>query len=160
MLSMKSKYALRALMVLADQKNKMLPIKTIAKEADAPSKFLEAILLELKNQGFVNSKRGIFGGYFLSKPAEAIMTGDIIRLIDGPLAPIRCASVTAYQKCDDCADEKTCVIRKVMVGVRNAISGVLDGTSLADMLAMESPPALSPVTKALSLTPNPRKETQ
>jgi Rrf2 family protein len=136
MLSMKAKYALRALIVLGKSHGKMLQIKTIAKDADAPQKFLETILLDLKNQGFVASKRGIFGGYYLSKKPEEIMVGNIIRVIDGPLAPIRCASITAYQKCDDCTDENTCEIRKVMQEVRHAIAGVLDKRSLSDLMRM------------------------
>ena len=134
MLSMKSKYAIRALMVLAANEGKMLQSKVIAKEADAPMKFLESILLELKHHDVVESKRGIFGGYFLRKPASAIMLGDIIRCIDGTLAPIRCASVTAYEKCDDCQDENACTIRHAMIEVRDAISGVLDNKTLADMV--------------------------
>lgn len=134
MLSMKAKYAIRALMVLANHEGKMVPAKTIAKEADAPMKFLETILLELKNHGFVESKRGIFGGYFLKSPATKIRIGDVIRLIDGMLAPIPCASVTAYEKCADCTDEATCAIRHVMIEVRNAIAGVLDNKTLAELL--------------------------
>lgn len=134
MLSMKAKYALRALMVLARHDRRMLQIKAIAKEADVPQKFLETILLEMKNQNIVDSKRGIFGGYFLNKPAETVMIGNLIRAIDGPLAPIRCASVSHYRKCEDCTDEATCEIRKLMREVRDAISNVLDKTSLADML--------------------------
>ena len=133
MLSMKAKYAIRALIIMARNEKKMLQIKTIAKEAEVPQKFLEAILVELKGHGIVESKRGIFGGYFLLKPAAEVMTGDIIRIIDGPLAPIRCASQTSYQKCDDCADEETCVIRKTMMEVRNAISSVLDNKSLREL---------------------------
>ena len=134
MLSMKAKYALRALMVMARNEKKMLAAKTIAKEADIPQKFLENILQELRHHGFVDSKRGIFGGYFLVKPATQISVGDLIRTVDGPLAPIRCASVTAYQKCDDCLDETTCAIRKTMLEVRNAISDVLDNKSLREMM--------------------------
>ena len=134
MLSMKSKYAIRALMVLAANEGKMLQTKAIAKEADAPVKFLESILLELKHGGMVESKRGIFGGYYLLMPAKNIMLGEVIRRIDGMLAPIHCASVNAYQKCDDCTDEKTCAIRHAMIEVRNAISGVLDKKSLAEMV--------------------------
>lgn len=136
MLSMKAKYALRALVVLAIDEKKMQQSKAIAKRADVPSKFLETILAELRGRGMVESKRGIFGGYFLAKPASEIKIGDIVRLIDGPLAPLRCASVNYYQKCDDCEDEHTCVIRKMMVQVRDAISDVLDKQSLADMLAL------------------------
>ena len=133
MLSMKAKYAIRALSVLARNEKKMLQSKVIAKEADVPQKFLEAILLQLKNDHIVDSKRGIFGGYFLKKPAALITLGNIIRLIDGPLAPIRCASTTAYQKCDDCTDETTCSIRKVMIEVRNSIAGVLDNKTILDV---------------------------
>ncbi len=138
MLSMKSKYALRALVVMASQENKMLQSKAIAKQADVPAKFLEAILAELKNNQIIGSKRGIFGGYFLNKPAKHLMIGDVIRVLDGMLAPLQCASVYDYKKCDDCNDETICVIRKVMVNVRNAISDVLDRQSLADMLSMST----------------------
>jgi Rrf2 family protein len=133
MLSMKAKYALRAIMTLARNDMQMMQSRAIASDADVPPKFLETILQELKSHGFVDSKRGIFGGYFLAKPAEKIMVGDLIRVIDGPLAPIRCASVTAYQKCDDCVDERGCEIRKTMVEVRNAIAAVLDNKTIQDM---------------------------
>ena len=95
MLSMKAKYALRAMMVLARNERKLMQTKAIAKSADVPHKFLEAILSDLKNHGMVSSKRGVMGGYQLSRPADLITIGDIIRIMDGPLAPIRCASVTA-----------------------------------------------------------------
>jgi Rrf2 family protein len=136
MLSMKAKYALRALVVLSAHEKKMMQGKAIAKEADVPPKFLEAILIELRNHGIVESKRGIFGGYFLARSPNEIMVGDIVRFIDGTLAPLRCASVSDYQKCDDCQDEDTCVIRKVMVDVRNAISRELDNRSLAEVLRL------------------------
>ncbi len=135
MLSMKAKYALRAMMVLAKNEKKLLQTKAVAKEADVPQKFLEAILLDLKNHGLVASKRGMLGGYSLSKPADVITVADIVRITDGPLAPIRCASITAYQRCDDCPDEGTCAIRHVMKDVRVAISDVLDKTTLQDMLS-------------------------
>ena len=121
-------------MVMAKTENKMLASKAIAKAADVPQKFLDNILQEMRQQGLVDSKRGIFGGYFLARPASQIMVGDLIRMIDGPLAPIRCASQSAYQKCEDCVDEATCSIRKVMIEVRNSISGVLDKKSVRDML--------------------------
>lgn len=131
---MKAKYAIRALIVLGKNDKKMLQIKTIAQQADVPQKFLETILLDLKNKGFVASKRGIFGGYFLAKDTTDINVGNVIRVIDGPLAPIRCASVTAYQKCDDCTNEMTCVIRKTMIEVRNAIANVLDNKTLKELV--------------------------
>lgn len=135
MLSMKAKYALRAMMVLAKHEKKLMQTKTIAKEADVPAKFLEAILADLKNHGVVSSKRGMMGGYNLSKPADVITIGDIIRIMDGPLAPIRCASVTAYQPCEDCPDEGKCAIRHVMKDVRLAISNVLDQRTIKDMIS-------------------------
>ena len=138
MLSMKAKYGIRALMVLAANEGKMLQSKMIAREADAPMKFLESILLELRHQGLIESKRGIFGGHGLSKPAKAITLGEIIRTMDGMLAPIHCASVTSYQKCDDCVDENACAIRHAMMEVRNAISDVLDNKTLADMVKEQS----------------------
>lgn len=136
MLSMKAKYALRALMVMARNEKKLLQTRTIAKEADVPHKFLEAILSDLRAQGIVISKRGILGGYRLAKPADVITIGEVVRRIDGPLAPIRCASVTAYQPCEDCMDVAGCAIRKVMVEVRQAIAGVLDNRSIRDMVQM------------------------
>ncbi len=136
MLSMKAKYALRALIMMAVNEKKMLQSKVIASQADVPAKFLEAILAELKHNGIVGSKRGIFGGYFLNKPAAELMIGQVIRVLDGTLAPLQCASTSDYKKCDDCVDEGACVIRKVMVDVRNAISEVLDKQSLADILKL------------------------
>lgn len=135
MLSMKAKYSLRALMVLARNERKLMQTRAIAQSADVPHKFLEAILSDLKNHGMVSSKRGVLGGYQLSRPAEVITVGDIIRIMDGPLAPIRCASVTAYQPCEDCPDEALCAIRDVMTDVRVAISGVLDKRTIADLLS-------------------------
>lgn len=136
MLSMKAKYALRACMVLARNERKLMQTRSIAKDADVPHKFLETILSDLKGQGIVTSKRGMLGGYRLSKPADVITIGDIIRIMDGPLAPIRCASVTGYQPCDDCPDEGKCAIRSVMMDVRIAIASVLDQKTIKDMLSM------------------------
>lgn len=133
MLSMKAKYAMRALIVLAKSKKDMTQSKVIAKEAGVPIKFLENILQELKRNHLVDSKRGVFGGYYLARPAKDITVAELIRVIDGPLAPVRCASLTAYQKCDDCRDEKTCQIRKTMKKVRDAMADVLDNTTILDM---------------------------
>jgi Rrf2 family protein len=134
MLSMKAKYAIRAMMVLAKNEKKLMQTKKIAKEADVPHKFLEAILSDLKSNAIVTSKRGILGGYFLAKTADLVTVGDIVRIMDGPLAPIRCASLTAYAPCEDCPDEGKCAIRNVMKDVRVAISGVLDQRSIKDMI--------------------------
>jgi Rrf2 family protein len=137
MLSMKAKYALRALMVMSQNEKKMLSSKTIAEQADAPSKFLDNILQELRHHGIVDSKRGIFGGYFLVQSPENLRLGDIVRMIDGMLAPVPCASVTAYRRCDDCQDEATCKIRHVMMRVRQAISDVLDTISLKELAQLD-----------------------
>jgi Rrf2 family protein len=137
MLSMKAKYALRALMVMSQNEKKMLSSKVIAEKANAPSKFLDNILQELRHHGVVDSKRGIFGGYFLVQPPEKLNLGDIVRMIDGMLAPVPCASVTAYRRCDDCEDEATCKIRYVMLSVREDISNVLDTISLKELTHLD-----------------------
>jgi Rrf2 family protein len=136
MLSQKTKYALRALLMLAEQgEARMIQVSDIAEKQKAPKKFLELILLELKKHGLLHSQRGKRGGYTLAKPADEIYFGQIVRIMDGPLAPIPCASLTGYRKCADCADEATCPIRRVMRRVRDAMSGILDKTTLADALA-------------------------
>jgi Rrf2 family protein len=134
---MKAKYALRALMVMTQNEKKMLSSKVIAEKANAPSKFLDNILQELRHHGVVDSKRGIIGGYFLVQPPEKLNLGDIVRMIDGMLAPVPCASVTAYRRCDDCEDEATCKIRYVMLSVREAISNVLDTISLKELTHLD-----------------------
>ncbi len=135
MLSMKAKYALKALIFMAQKEQTALPSKQIAEAENIPQKFLDNILQELRQNGVIESKRGIFGGYVLSKHPRDIFLGDVIRIIDGPLAPIRCASLTAYQKCDDCRDEATCHLRRLMLDVRNAMSEILDGRCLEDLIA-------------------------
>jgi Rrf2 family protein len=134
MLSSKAKYGLKAMVYLA--RHEGLGPSLIADVAEAeriPKKFLDAILLEMKNQGLLSSKKGKGGGYVLARPAERIMVGDIIRILDGPLAPIPCVSRTAYRPCEDCADEAACTVRVVMQDVRDAMAAILDNTSLADM---------------------------
>src|SRR5437867_5209337 len=135
MLSMKAKYGLRALLSLARQENQgPVLISELAEKESIPKKFLELILLDLKNHGILQSKKGKGGGYFLSRRPEAIKLGRVIRVLDGPIAPLPCASQTAYIPCDECEDEKTCGIRLVMKDVRDAMAKILDGTSLADVL--------------------------
>ncbi len=133
MLSMKAKYALKALTVLAKSQDKQIQAKTIAAVANIPPKFLEAIMTELRTRSVVNSRRGVFGGFMLARNAKAITVGEIIRIMDGPLAPIRCASQTAYQRCEDCQYEDHCSLRGVMKDVRDAMSEVLDKRSLYDL---------------------------
>jgi Rrf2 family protein len=136
MLTQKAKYALRALTVLAEAYGEgPLPIHTVAARGHAPHKFLEAILLELRRHRLVESRRGKLGGYALAERPDAIRLGDVIRAIDGPLAPIPCASLTAYRPCVDCGDPKACAIRKLMRRVRDATAAILDTATLADVVA-------------------------
>jgi Rrf2 family protein len=133
-LSKRTQYSLRALYALARnyQKGPRL-IAELADEEAIPKKFLEQILLTLKSRGLVESKKGRGGGYALSRPPNEITLGSVIRLIEGPLAPIPCASETAFRKCQECTDVATCGTRLVMRDVRNAIAGVLDQATLASV---------------------------
>lgn len=132
MLSQKAKYALKAMLALADQKDgDLLQAGDISVQHHVPRKFLELILLELRKQGLVHSHRGKHGGYALAKSADAITFGQIVRIMDGPIAPIPCASLTGYRRCVDCRDEKACAIRKAMREVRDAAASILDGMTLA-----------------------------
>lgn len=132
---MKAKYALRALGALADAGGVRLQARTLAERSGTPEKFLEAILVELRDAGLVESRRGPSGGHALARPAEAIMLGDVIRVIDGPLAPVRCASVTAYRACPECLDPEACSLRAVMREARDALARVLDGVSVRSLAA-------------------------
>jgi Rrf2 family protein len=133
-LTQRSRYALRALIFIARSEGiAPVPISVIAADQKLPRKFLEIILLDLKNGGVVDSYRGKMGGYRLAKPASQISFGEIIRLIEGPLALVPCVSVSAYQRCSDCFEETTCAIRKVMLTVRENTAAILDNTSLADL---------------------------
>ena len=137
--SKRGEYALRTLINLGIAQELGLPllkIKALAKQEDIPVKFLEQILLQLKAAGYLESRRGKNGGYRFKKSMHKIKIGDVVRLIDGPLAPISCASVTAYAPCS-CPDEAHCGLRMLMVDVRNAIANILDNTSLADVIARQ-----------------------
>jgi Rrf2 family protein len=131
-LSKKTQYSLRALYWLARHTGKPMLISDMAEQNRIPRKFLEQILLGLKSQGLVASKKGKGGGYMLARPPEAVTMGQIIRLIEGPLAPLPCASETAYRKCDECVDDRYCETRLIMRDVRNAMALILDQTTLAD----------------------------
>ena len=131
MLTKKSKYALKALLYLA-KTDDLVQISELADKENIPQKFLENILLELRKHGLLYSKRGKEGGYKLGKDASEITFGQVIRILDGPLAPISCVSQIAYQKCDECDDEKTCSIRRIMKMVRDETANILDGTTLKD----------------------------
>lgn len=133
MLTAKGKYGLKALVYLAQFPEGQLALVTdIANANNIPKKFLDAILSELRNAGFVQSRKGKGGGYRLAKRPEQIKVGSVVRVLDGPLAPIPCASHTRYEACDDC-DVATCQVRHMMLNVRNAIAEVLDSTTLAQM---------------------------
>jgi Rrf2 family protein len=135
MLSQKAKYALRALLMLAEQPEAdMVMIADIAERENVPRKFLEAILVDLRKRGLLDSRRGKYGGYRLAKPAEAISFGEIIRIVDGPLAPLPCASKSGFRPCDDCTDANNCSVRWLMLQVRDATADILDNCSLADAL--------------------------
>jgi Rrf2 family protein len=135
MLSQKAKYALRALLVMAEgESGPPLHIADIAASEHISRKFLEAALLELRKRGILESRRGRGGGYRLARPAGEISFGEVIRVIDGPLAPLPCASVTAFALCTDCPDPNRCSIRWLMQRVRDATAEVLDNCTLADAL--------------------------
>ncbi|MCC5833403.1 MAG: Rrf2 family transcriptional regulator [Opitutales bacterium] len=135
-LSKKAEYGLRALinMGIAEELGRdRVSISELAACDNLPLKFVEQILMQLREAEYVDSKRGKFGGYFIKKPAGEIRMGDLIRLLDGPLAPISCASQSAYQKCS-CADEAHCGLRMLMIDVRNAMANILDRYTLADVV--------------------------
>lgn len=130
-LSRKGEYALRAMIVLArSHDGRSLRAQEIAEEERIPKKFLEQILLELKNAGLLESKRGAGGGYRLIKPPEEVTLARIVRIIEGPLAPLSCVSQMAHVKCPE---QNTCRLYSVMLDVRNAIAEVLEGVTLADV---------------------------
>jgi Rrf2 family protein len=132
MLTKKSKYGLKALLILAQHAGQgPMLVTDLAERERIPKKFLEAILLDLKRHGLLQSKRGKGGGYFLRREPDEITIGQVVRLLDGPLALVPCASQTAYMPCDDCVDEGACAIRGAMKEVRDATAKILDNTSLA-----------------------------
>ena len=139
MLTQRSRYALRAMLFLAEQPPSGPPVAMtrIAAGATVPRKFLELILADLRGAGFLLSTRGKMGGYRLAKPAHLISMGEIIRVIEGPLALVPCVSRTAYRRCLDCKSEADCAIRHAMMRVRDETARILDGTSLADAAATE-----------------------
>lgn len=133
-LSKRGEYALRALIDLGiahELGRPMLKISELADHERIPIKFLEAILVELKAAGYIDSKRGRHGGVILKAPMDQISMGSVVRLIEGPLAPIRCASVTAFEPCS-CPDIEHCGLRMLMIDVRNATANILDRYTLGD----------------------------
>ena len=134
MLTRKSKYGLKALLVLAEEVDRgPVLISELADRQRLPRKFLEAILLELKRHGLLHSKKGKGGGYVLGRKPTEITVGQVIRALQGSLALTPCVSVTAYRKCDECVDEEACGVRLAMKEVRDATAAILDNTTLADV---------------------------
>jgi Rrf2 family protein len=136
MISQKAKYAFHALLALARADNNSLVVGDIAAQERIPHKFLEQILLELKRHGIVQSRRGKYGGYGLLMPADHITFGQVLRILDGPIAPLPCLSRVAYRRCADCRTEETCEIRRVFSLVADQMRDVLDHTTIADAISL------------------------
>jgi Rrf2 family protein len=148
MLSQRGRYALKALLFLARRDSAQQGASAIAEAEQIPKKYLEAIMTDLRKAQIVESTRGVMGGYRLARPADLITFGEVIRLTDGPLALLPCASRNFYKRCDDCRDEVTCALRQVMARVRNEVSVILDRTTLADALRGAGPVRLLDETTA------------
>ncbi|MFT4753010.1 MAG: Rrf2 family protein [Salibacteraceae bacterium] len=135
MLSRKTKYALKALTYLARQTDKT-PVQTsqISESENISHKYLEAILLTLRNLGYLGSKKGKGGGYYLLKASKDIQMVDLLRKLEGPIAMVPCVSLNYYEKCDDCADEGSCSVHILMIQVRDSTLKVLENKSLADII--------------------------
>ena len=136
MLSKRAKYGIRALVHLGQLQGRgPIQIRDISETLGIPRKFLEAILLDLRNEGILQSRKGKLGGYFMERAPDTITMARVLRLIDGPLAAVPCVSQTAYAHCDDCPSEKTCVIRCIMKEVRDVTAKILDETTLEQLVA-------------------------
>jgi Rrf2 family protein len=152
MLTAKGKYALKALIYLSSlEPGEKAQGLAIAKAGNVPKKFLDAILGELRTAGVVFTKKGPGGGYMLARAASDIKVGHVVRAIDGPLAPIGCASRSAYAPCGDCKSVKACAVRFTMTKVRDAISDVLDRMTIADMVAMSEGGNVTPLVSGRSV---------
>ncbi|KRE06905.1 Rrf2 family transcriptional regulator [Bosea sp. Root381] len=135
MLTNKGKYGLKAIVHLAKlEAGETAQVADIAQKNNISKKFLDAILLDLRNAGMLRSKKGPGGGYALAKPARTIKVGAVIRALEGPIAPIGCASRSAFRACEDCGEIDSCPVRSVMTEVRDAMAGVVDNTTIADMV--------------------------
>lgn len=135
MLSKKTKYGLKALTYLARRNNKIpVQISSISKSENISQKFLESILLTLRKNGFLGSKKGKGGGYYLLKDPEEINMASVMRILEGPIAMVPCVSLNFYEKCDDCHDENTCAVHNLMIEVRDSALDVFNNKSLADLI--------------------------
>jgi Rrf2 family protein len=138
MLSQKARYALRALLDIAEHgTNNAVQVGEMAERQVIPRKYLEAIMSDLRRAGLVVARRGPGGGYRLAREPERISFVEVIRAIDGPIALVPCASENFYERCDDCHDEATCAIRRVMVHVRTSAVEILERTTLAEAASQE-----------------------
>ncbi|MFD0964931.1 RrF2 family transcriptional regulator [Pseudofulvibacter geojedonensis] len=134
MLSKKTKYGLKALSYISQKEiGTPILISEIAEEKNIPRKFLEAILLQLKNSGFLGSKKGKGGGYYLLKDPESVSLAALIRVLEGPIAMLPCVSLNFYEKCDDCISEDVCSLHTLMSEVRDSTLGILEGKKLSDL---------------------------
>lgn len=142
MITQKMKYALKALLVLADEaaspRAEPLTIEEIARRSGTPKRFLEHILLEVRNLGVISSTRGRAGGYVLARRPAEVSLSELLRAIDGPIAPLACLSRRAYQRCEDCTDEAACRIRKVFAEVFWSYLVILESLTLEDMLRSDA----------------------
>lgn len=144
MISQRAKYALRALVALARaEPDQTVMISDLSTSCSIPKKFLEQILLDLKRHDLVRSKRGKLGGYQLNKQPSQIMFGEVLRIVDGPIALLPCLSKISYRRCKDCTDEANCEIRRVFAQVAKSSRDILDNTSLFDAMAREATPRKS-----------------
>ncbi|MEL4306485.1 RrF2 family transcriptional regulator [Joostella sp. CR20] len=134
MLSKKTKYGLKALTYMAKKESKSpVLISEIAEQENISKKFLEIILLQLKNSGFLGSKKGKGGGYYLIREPEKITVASLIRVLEGPIAMLPCVSLNFYEKCDDCKNEEECSLSRLMIEVRDSTLKVLENKTLADL---------------------------
>jgi Rrf2 family protein len=151
MISLKAKYAFKALIALAEEKQRggsSLRIEEIAIRASAPKRFLEHILIDVRNAGIIGSRRGRVGGYMLIRTPESVSLGEVLRTLDGPIAPLPCLSRRAYQRCDDCRDEATCQIRRVFGDLYAGYLLMVESLTLADLLRDPTPITSAPVIEA------------
>ncbi|WP_288955097.1 Rrf2 family transcriptional regulator [uncultured Polaribacter sp.] len=138
MLSKKTKYGIKALTFLAKQESKTpVQIATISKSENISLKFLESILLTLRKNGLLGSKKGKGGGYYLLKDPSQILMTSIYRILEGPISMVPCVSLNFYEKCEDCPDENTCAVHKLMIQVRDNTLQIFRNTTLADLTLTE-----------------------
>lgn len=135
MISKKTKYGIKAMTYLARRENtEPVQISVISKSENISQKFLESILLTLRKNGFLGSKKGKGGGYYLLKDPKDIKMSSIMRILEGPIAMVPCVSLNFYETCDDCPDETTCAVHNLMIEVRDSTLNIFNNTSLADLI--------------------------